>query len=153
MLVFWDVTSCSLATVTGMLQACSAFVCKFKLFKGRCTVSASSEPTAQWHRVVPQTNGKIQVGGFAMTCTPCPHKYITGPLFWANPFYKNHFNIILPSSELSNQSLALASVQNPNLLRVSEGSVHSTSFLFPWPRIWIRFHTFNRFRPLSVATY
>jgi len=46
MLVFWDVTSCGLATVTGMLQAYSAFVHKFKLFKGTCIVSASSEPTA-----------------------------------------------------------------------------------------------------------
>lgn len=41
MLVFWDVTSCSLATVTNMLQPCSAFA---KLFKGRCTVSTSWEP-------------------------------------------------------------------------------------------------------------
>jgi hypothetical protein len=42
MLVFWDVTSYSLATGTGMLQVCNAFVFKFKLCKGRCIVSASS---------------------------------------------------------------------------------------------------------------
>jgi hypothetical protein len=41
MLVFWDVTSCSLATVTDMLQPCSALV---KLFKGRYIVSTSWEP-------------------------------------------------------------------------------------------------------------
>jgi len=87
-LVLCDVTSCSLAIVTSMLQACSAFVSQFNLFNGRCIVSASSEPIAQWHRVVPQTNGKIQVRGFAMTCAPCSHEYITGLLFWANPFFK-----------------------------------------------------------------
>jgi hypothetical protein len=113
MLVLCDVTSCSSAIVPGMLQACSAFVSKFNVFNGRCIVSASSEPIAQWQRVVPQTNGKIQVRGFAMTCAPCPYEYITGPLFWANPFFKNYFNIILPSSSNLLPSCCLS-----NLLRL-----------------------------------
>jgi hypothetical protein len=159
MLILWDVTSCSLATVTGMLQACSAFVCKFKLFKARCIVSASSETIAQWHRVVPQTNGKIQVRSFAMTCAPCPHEYITGPLFGPTHFLKIILILscplpsdFLPSCCLTNfslflfvRSLAFASVQNPNLLRVLEGSAHSTSFLFRWPRM----NTFAHFQQIG----
>jgi hypothetical protein len=104
------------------------------------------------NRVVPQANGKILVKGFVMTCAPCPHEYIIGPIFWANPFFKNHFNIIPPSSEwplafmLSDQSLALVSVQNPNFLWVLESSAHSTSSLFPWPRMSIAHSpTFDRF--------
>lgn len=97
-------------------RAVPSSVCSSCL-KGRCIFFASSEPITLWHRVIPQTNGKIQVRGFAMTCAPCPHEYITGPLFWANPFFKI---ILILSCRLPSDLLPSCCLTNLLRLHVSK---------------------------------